>query len=87
MLILRLNENKTLTLNKTSSNFTGENNFEKIRIVADKTVGDKQLQDLKTELYVYNLIDEDWSTFNDCVPVEWTNENEKLIFEIPIIFA
>lgn len=88
MLVLELHPNKELYLSKKSSvNFTGENNFEKIRIIASPTVGDKDLKNLTTELYIYgfnDITDDEQYEFNDCVPCEFTEKCNELLFETPI---
>ncbi|MCH5301174.1 MAG: hypothetical protein J1E56_07635 [Ruminococcus sp.] len=84
MLILKLDENKVLHPDKKSNNYTGENNFEKIRIISSPTFSDRNLTDLNVELYIYNIINDERSIFNDCVPCKFKEENGELIFEIPI---
>lgn len=85
MILLNLNSNKELSIRKTSDNFTGENGFETIRIISNNEVSGNQLQSLRAELYVSNFFDENWSTFNDCIPIIFEkNETGNFVFETPV---
>lgn len=84
MLLLRLNSNKELSCDATTSIYSSENNFDTIRIIASPTIDDKSIEDYKVELYVYNILNRDWNTFNDCVLCDFTLENNKCVFETPV---
>ncbi len=84
MLILRLNSNKELSYTNTTSIYSNENNFDTIRIVASPTVNGKSIMEYKVELYIYNVLNQGWNTFNDCILCDFVSENNKYTFEIPI---
>lgn len=84
MLTLRLNSNKELSCDATTSIYSNENNFDAIRIVASPVVDGKNIEDYKVELYVYNVLNKEWNTFNDCIPCDFVLENNKYIFETPV---
>lgn len=84
MLILRLDSNKELSCTNTTSTYSNENYFDNIRIVASSIIDGKNIEDYKVELYIYNILDQDWNTFNDCIPCEFVLENNKYIFETPV---
>lgn len=84
MLILRLNSNKELSYTNTTSTYSNENNFDNIRIVASPIIDGKNIEDYKVELYIYNILSQEWNTFNDCIPCDFVLENNKYIFEIPV---
>lgn len=84
MLILRLNSNKELSYTNTTSTYSNENNFDNIRIVASPIIDGKNIEDYKVELYIYNILSQEWNKFNDCIPCDFVLENNKYIFEIPV---
>lgn len=86
MLILRLNSDKELSSTNTTSLYSNENNFDNIRIVASPIIDGKNIMDYKVELYIYDIFNQEWHTFNDCIPCDFVLENNKYTFEIPIKF-
>lgn len=57
-------------LKNTSEKYSGENKFETIHIIADKIVSERNLKNIKTELYIYGTMTEnsdEWCIFEDCV--------------------
>lgn len=84
MLLIRINSNKELSYTNTTSTYSNENNFDNIRIIASPIIDGKNIEDYKVELYIYNILGQEWNTFNDCIPCSFVLENNKYIFETPV---
>lgn len=82
MIILGLNYNKELFLSTTSENYKNESKFEAIKIIADKQINGKDLQNYNCDLYISCCDDPSEEYFSDCIPITFQeNEDQKYVFE------
>lgn len=84
MITLRLSSNKELSCTATTSIYSNENSFDTIRVIASPLIDGKNIEDFKVELYIYNILNREWNTFNDCVPCKFALKDNKYVFETPV---